>query len=319
MNELIPWVQNWIGLEAEPIITFITDWGGPLGWFITLQLVFVLGGIARGLRLTALATLALLTNDWLKWIIAEPRPYLIDDAVTALSTTTGWGMPSGHAQGGIAIWGGMAWLFQHKKFIVALFILLALATGLSRIYLGVHSPAQVFAGMAIGLIILTLILIGWNKLCVWFASLSWRACWFVFVTAILIAIGITELIAVIYGAYVVPQAWLEIHANITGAESATAQDLGLTQSSTHLLILLMAGYFSIGIFDRRWSAEIITLSQRFLCIIPATLLNIGFIYSLPYLVSLESVALVGLTAILQPIICIYLPMRLMAMRLLALR
>ena len=79
-----------------------------------------------------------------------------------------WGMPSGHSQGALIFWGLGAWS-THRKSLWGVALLLATAVALSRMYLGLHYPLQVFVGLGIGLSILMLWitleskLIGWLK------------------------------------------------------------------------------------------------------------------------------------------------------------
>lgn len=92
-------------------------------------------------------------NRWLKALIDRPRP--VDDRLTEVHSLS---FPSGHAMGSIAFYGfliyltwrltpknpGLRWLFT------VLLVMLILAIGYSRIYLGVHYPSDVLAGYAAG-------------------------------------------------------------------------------------------------------------------------------------------------------------------------
>ena len=129
---------------------FVTDVGGPLGWWVALQFVVLLAGTRLGLRFAWILCLMAYTNTLAKWLWAEPRPYWVSDSTVGLRASGGFGMPSGHAQGAAAFWAGLWLLFRGKALFALACVAIAL-TGLSRIYLGVHSTGQVLVGSALGL------------------------------------------------------------------------------------------------------------------------------------------------------------------------
>ncbi|MGW8251888.1 MAG: phosphatase PAP2 family protein, partial [Anaerolineales bacterium] len=68
-------------------------------------------------------------------------------------TETTFGIPSGHAQNSIVVWGSMAASIG-KRWVWAAAIVLSLLIGLSRIYLGVHFTIDVLAGWLVGALLL---------------------------------------------------------------------------------------------------------------------------------------------------------------------
>ncbi|MGH2605127.1 MAG: phosphatase PAP2 family protein [Anaerolineales bacterium] len=110
-------------------------------------------GVRAGLLLVTSAGL----NDALKVVFGLPRPYWISREVTALSGETSFGLPSGHAQNGIVLWGRLAAWARRSWFIFAA-ALIAFGVSVSRVFLGVHFPMDVLAGWAVGLGLLALAL-----------------------------------------------------------------------------------------------------------------------------------------------------------------
>ncbi len=81
-----------------------------------------------------------------------PRPWVIDPSFkpveSALDTATGYSFPSGHSQSSGALF-GTAGMLVKKPLVRAALFAAALAVGFSRMYLGVHTPADVCAGLAV--------------------------------------------------------------------------------------------------------------------------------------------------------------------------
>ncbi len=80
------------------------------------------------------------------------RPWIRDARVLpagdAILTATGYSFPSGHATTAGPIYGGLAVSAKPwRKSVSVLLVLLALVTGFSRNYLGVHTPQDVAVGL----------------------------------------------------------------------------------------------------------------------------------------------------------------------------
>jgi undecaprenyl-diphosphatase len=102
--------------------------------------------------LAAVAGGVLLSN-LLKFTFERPRPDLVPHAVRVFTTS----FPSGHATLAAityltlgALLASLHNSIRFKVYFLGLAILLTLAVGISRIYLGVHYPTDVLAGWCIG-------------------------------------------------------------------------------------------------------------------------------------------------------------------------
>jgi membrane-associated phospholipid phosphatase len=147
-------------------------------------------GVRAGLLLVTSAGL----NDALKVAFGLPRPYWISHEVAALSGETSFGLPSGHAQNGVVLWGRLAAWSRRWWFIFAA-ALIAFAVSLSRVFLGVHFPMDVLAGWAIGLGALALALTLEAPLGRWLARLRiWTQLGLVLVaSAVMVGLGALSL------------------------------------------------------------------------------------------------------------------------------
>lgn len=137
--------------------TQVATWAGSAFLLVPLALVICLALLRAGLRSEALAVAlslggAMLIADWVKLLVSRPRP-----PVEHLQAVTGSSFPSGHATQAGAFWFSLV-LALHTAGApptstgvasgFALLIVLVVAT--SRVYLGVHYPNDVIAGVLLG-------------------------------------------------------------------------------------------------------------------------------------------------------------------------
>lgn len=108
-------------------------------------------------KLAFLLLISFALNAFFKNAFALPRPPLAYHLVSA----EGYGLPSGHAQGAITLW-GFVFLSSGKNWVKALTVVFIIGIALSRLYLGVHFPKDVIAGLLIGGVWLA-IFYRWNE------------------------------------------------------------------------------------------------------------------------------------------------------------
>lgn len=102
-----------------------------------------------GLRIGLLLMLSASVNYFLKLALQAPRPYWYDPRIKPLVLESSFGIPSGHAQQAVVLWGSLAASYPRRwLWIVALFLIFFI--GLSRVYLGVHFPSDVLGGWLAG-------------------------------------------------------------------------------------------------------------------------------------------------------------------------
>ena len=99
-------------------------------------------------------------NQALKLACKIPRPWVIDKNFTivesAREAATGYSFPSGHTQNVTGTFGSLAVGQRKHKWVVAVSLTIIVLVAFSRMYLGVHTPADVLTSLAIafGLIFL---------------------------------------------------------------------------------------------------------------------------------------------------------------------
>lgn len=173
--EFIATVQQIGGATGFTIAEFFTFLGNQEFYLLLFPLFFWSLDRAMGARLAIIYLLSVYGNTAVKDIIDQPRPYELAPAVAPPDPDAvyggGHGMPSGHAQWSMTIWGMIA-IWVRKPWFWAIAMSMTLLIGFSRIYLGVHFPSQVAAGWGSGLVVLALYMIFYAPLEQWLARLN---------------------------------------------------------------------------------------------------------------------------------------------------
>jgi membrane-associated phospholipid phosphatase len=124
-----------------------------------------------GLRVGIILLMSTSVNDALKMAFHGPRPYWYSSDVIGFASETSFGVPSGHAQIAVGVWGMLAASIR-KGWGWLIAILIILLIGISRIYLGVHFPHDVILGWLIGALLLWLVLHFWKPVTAWLKKMS---------------------------------------------------------------------------------------------------------------------------------------------------
>ncbi len=124
-----------------------------------------------GLRVGIILLLSTSVNDALKMAFHGPRPYWYSTDVISYASETSFGVPSGHAQIAVGVWGMLAAsLRKWWGWLIAILIILLI--GISRLYLGVHFPHDVILGWLIGALLLWVVLRFWEPVTAWLKKMS---------------------------------------------------------------------------------------------------------------------------------------------------
>jgi membrane-associated phospholipid phosphatase len=147
--ELNAWLQTFSGPLPDRLFKAVTVLGSEEFYLVLIPLVYWSFDRRVGMRIALFFLFSACVSLGLKNLFASPRPFEVaPDRVRALVRTRSYGFPSAHAQGAATVWGYLAARLGGWFWIAG--IGLPLMIGISRLYLGVHSPADVLGGWAVG-------------------------------------------------------------------------------------------------------------------------------------------------------------------------
>ncbi len=153
-GDILLWIQENIRKEfLSPAVERITHLGDA-GWFWIALLAFMLF-FSKCRKTAATGLLAvligfLITNLWLKNMVARVRPYEIVEGLQLIGNrAVDFSFPSGHSTCSVAA--STVLFCRFPKWIGAPALVLALLICFSRLYIGIHYPTDVMAGMLIGM------------------------------------------------------------------------------------------------------------------------------------------------------------------------
>ncbi len=153
---ILYWLESIRNPVLDGFFSLVTKLGDETMFIVAAIVVFWCFSKKYGYYLMAAGVGGTVINQTLKITCQVPRPWVKDPNFTivesAREAATGYSFPSGHTQNGIAVWGGIARLAR-RKWLRAVGIVLAVLIGLSRMYLGVHTPADVSVAAVCGVIL----------------------------------------------------------------------------------------------------------------------------------------------------------------------
>ena len=144
--EVLYWLEGIRTPFLDGFFSLITHLGSELLFIAAGIILFWCISKPAGYYAMSVGFAGTVLNQFLKLTCRVPRPWVKDPDFTiveaAREEATGYSFPSGHTQNAVSVFGSPARFFKHwglRIFCIALIVL----TALSRMYLGVHTPADV--------------------------------------------------------------------------------------------------------------------------------------------------------------------------------
>lgn len=164
--DFILWLQGFSSPALDAFFTAVSLLGSEEFYMGLIPVVYWCVDRSVGIRLGLLWLASMDLNFALKDGLRWERP--AGSGLRVVVPAAGYGFPSGHAQGNATLWGYLCSVYPRPAFRV-LAVTLVFLVSLSRLYLGVHYPADVLGGVAIGVAAVILFRLGER----WVASRTW--------------------------------------------------------------------------------------------------------------------------------------------------
>ena len=163
--EVVLWFQQFSPALDLPFKT-LTFLGDETFYLVFMPLIYWCIDRPTGSRLFFLLLFSAYLNSIAKVLSDQPRPFTYDQRVQSIVDAGGGGMPSGHTQNAVVIWGFLAARSGKKiSWLIAAFLMVGIP--LSRVYLGVHFPTDLIGGYLLGGIIMIMFLLSAPRLEIW--------------------------------------------------------------------------------------------------------------------------------------------------------
>ena len=129
------------------------------------ETIFILVGLVffwcvnkkKGYYILSIGFAGTVINQFLKSVFRIERPWVKDKNFTivesARAEATGYSFPSGHTQSAVGVFGSIAKLYKNKV-VRILCILACVLVPFSRMYLGVHTPADVGVSIIVAVLLI---------------------------------------------------------------------------------------------------------------------------------------------------------------------
>jgi len=154
--ELLYWFASIRTPVLDTIMSLVTHLGEETFFMVAALYVFWCVDKRRGYYLLSVGFVGTLVNQWLKIVCRVPRPWVKDPHFTivesARAEAAGYSFPSGHTQCAAGWLGGIA-RFSRRIWVQAACVALLALVAVSRMYLGVHTPADVGVSLVIAAVL----------------------------------------------------------------------------------------------------------------------------------------------------------------------
>ena len=155
--DLLYWLEGIRMPILNELMLAVTTLGEETAFLVLAMIFFWCVDKKRGYLLMSVGFLGTMANQFMKLWFRIPRPWVLDPDFTILEAAreaaAGYSFPSGHTTSAVATFGSIAATAKHKK--TAWFcVILAVGVGLSRMYIGVHTPQDVLVGALTSVILI---------------------------------------------------------------------------------------------------------------------------------------------------------------------
>lgn len=144
----------------DKLMLLITAFGEETAFLVVAMILFWCVDKKKGYYVMAVGFLGTLLNQILKLTFRVPRPWVLDPEFTiveqAREAASGFSFPSGHSTSAVGTFGAVGYV-SRNPLVKYLCYGICVLVPLSRMYLGVHTPADVLVGAGLAVILILLL------------------------------------------------------------------------------------------------------------------------------------------------------------------
>lgn len=141
----------------DKLMLAVTTLGEETAFLVIGLVVFWCVSKRLGYYVMGVGFFGTIASQAMKIACRVPRPWVKDPGFTILEeareAASGYSFPSGHTQTAVGTLGSVA-RWSRKSYVRYVCILLAALVGFSRMYIGVHTPADVLVGAALSAVLI---------------------------------------------------------------------------------------------------------------------------------------------------------------------
>lgn len=144
----------------DTLMLGMSEFGGEIIFLVVALILFWCVDKRKAYYLMSVGFIGTIASQFMKLAFQIPRPWVRDPDFTIVEAARegagGYSFPSGHSQSAVGTFGAIA-ITTKKKWIRAVCIAIAVIVPITRMYLGVHTPADVLVGSALAIALLFLL------------------------------------------------------------------------------------------------------------------------------------------------------------------
>lgn len=139
------------------LMLLITQFGEETAFLVAALIVFWCVDKNRGYYILGVGFSGTILTQFLKLLCKVPRPWVLDPNFEPIpgskEAAGGYSFPSGHSQSSVGTFGSLA-VAGKNKVLRWIFVAICVLVPFSRMYLGVHTPADVLVGSACAIVLI---------------------------------------------------------------------------------------------------------------------------------------------------------------------
>ena len=157
--QVLYWFESIRTPLLDNIMLALTEFGGETAFLVAALVFYWCVDKRKGYYLMSVGFVGTVANQFLKIACRVPRPWVRDPEFTIVEAARegagGYSFPSGHSQTSVGTFGAIA-VTAKQKWLRYGAAAIAVIVPITRMYLGVHTPADVLVGSGMAVLLLML-------------------------------------------------------------------------------------------------------------------------------------------------------------------